>query len=263
MIHLQEGNGPVILAQPHTGTEIPDDILERLNDTGRALADTDWHVDRLYQGLLDDATIVRTTTHRYVIDVNRGPDDVSLYPGRHTTGLCPTTDFDGNPIYKTGREPQKNEVTERLRAFHAPYHETLAAAIQRIRQRHGLAILYDCHSIRSHVPRLFDGTLPVFNIGTKDGETCAPAVQNAADSICRSTAGFDTVVNGRFKGGWTTRYYGAPDSGVHAVQMELAQRVYMEETPPWTYLPERAETVRKVLQSLLERLRTLALSGEL
>lgn len=263
MIELRQGEGPIILAQPHTGTEIPVDILDRLNDTGRALADTDWHVHRLYEGLLDDATLVRTTIHRYAIDVNRDPNDASLYPGINTTALCPTTDFDGTPIYKDGQEPSRDEIASRRQTLHTPYHDTLSNELERIRQRHGMVILYDCHSIRSRIPYLFEGTLPVFNIGTYDGATCAPAVEKLAETVCNAAEGFSTVVNGRFKGGWTTRRCGAPGSGIHAIQMELAQRVYMDEIPPWTYRPERAEKVRKVLRSLLEALRTLALSGKL
>lgn len=263
MVHLERGDGPIVLAQPHAGTSLPDDIAGRLNDAGRALTDTDWHVDRLYDNLLDDATVVRATLHRYVIDVNRGPDDVSLYPGMNTTGLCPVTDFDGRPIYRDGQEPSADEIDSRREQFHAPYHETLTAEIERIRARHGVAIVYDCHSIRSVVPYLFDGTLPVFNIGTHDGRSCSPAVEDTAKTVCNAAEGFSTVVNGRFRGGWTTRHYGNPASDVHAIQMELAQRVYMEESPPWMYLPDRAETVRRHLKTLLESLSALALSGQL
>jgi formiminoglutamase len=263
MIRVHRGDGPVVLAQPHAGTDLPDDIRGRLNETGQALADTDWHIDRLYDGLLSDATVVRATLHRYVIDVNRDPEDRSLYPGMNTTGLCPVTDFDGRPIYRSGEEPSAGEIESRRRAFHAPYHDTLAAEIERVRQRHGIAVLYDCHSIRSRIPFLFDGTLPVFSIGTSDGESCAAAIEELAARTCADAEEFSTVVNGRFKGGWTTRHYGAPGRGVHAVQMELAQRVYMEESPPWKYSLERAAVVRTYLRKLLEELNTLALSQDL
>jgi len=263
MVYRQRGEGPVLLAQPHSGIRVPEDIGARLNETGRALADTDWHVDRLYDGLLDDATVVRAIVSRYVVDANRDPEGGSLYPGMNTTGLCPTTDFDGRPIYKEGEEPSDEEIESRRRTFHAPYHQTLVEEIARIRRRHGVVILYDCHSIRSHVPYLFEGTLPVFNIGTYQGRSCAPAIEKLARDICSVAAGFDTVVNGRFKGGWTTRHYGTPHKGLHAIQMELAQRAYMEETAPWTYLPERAGALRGQLKELLEELRALALSGEL
>lgn len=260
MVYLHRGDGPVLLAQPHAGTEIPDDIKGRLNEAGQALADTDWRIDRLYDELLTDATIVRATMHRYVIDVNRDPEDRSLYPGMNTTGLCPTTDFDGRPIYRTGAEPSPDEIESRRRTFHTPYHDALTTEIERIRQHHGVALLYDCHSIRSRVPFLFEGTLPVFNIGTNEGTSCAPAIEKLAEGICNKASEYTTVVNGRFKGGWTTRHYGAPGKGVHAIQMELAQRVYMEESPPWTYSPEQAALVRRYLRRLLEELQVLALS---
>lgn len=263
MVQVRRGDGPVVLAQPHTGTTLTDDVAARLNENGLALKDTDWHVDRLYDGLLADATVVRASLHRYVIDVNRGPDDQSLYPGMNTTDLCPATDFDGRPIYREGREPASGEIVSRRRAYHSPYHDALAGELERIKQRHGVAILYDCHSIRSRIPRLFEGTLPVFNIGTNDGKSCAAGVEALATDVCHGAEGFSTVVNGRFKGGWTIRHHGDPGAGVHAIQMELAQRVYMDEAPPWTYLPDRAATVRRHLKTLLDALRTLALSGDL
>ena len=188
-VEVAQGEGPVILGLPHTGTAVPAEIFARLNETGRALADTDWHVDRLYDGLLPGATTVRARFHRYVIDANRGPDDASLYPGQNTTGLCPVTDFDGRPIWREGEEPTAEEVAERTAAFHAPYHAALAAEIERVRARHGVAILYDCHSIRSVIPFLFEGTLPDFNVGTADGASCAPAVESLVMSGVRGATG--------------------------------------------------------------------------
>jgi N-formylglutamate deformylase len=261
MVRVESGDGPVVLTQPHAGTTVPEDIAARLNHHGQTLADTDWHVDRLYDGLLEDATVVRATLHRYVIDVNRAPDDRSLYPGMNTTGLCPTTDFDGRPIYRDGQAPGVDEIEFRRRTYHAPYHDAVARELERVRRRHGIAILYDCHSIRSYLPYLFEGELPVFNIGTNDGGSCAPAIEDIAAKRCSSAETFDTVVNGRFKGGWTTRRYGDPDNGVHAIQMELAQRAYMTEAPPWTYRPDLAEQVRAVLEAVLHELRAWALSG--
>ena len=256
-VEVTRGDGPVILGLPHTGTWLPDDAVARLNDTGRALADTDWHVHELYAGLLPGATTVRAGFHRYLIDANRGHDDASLYPGQNTTGLCPLTDFDGLPIYREGMEPDAGEIAARTAGFHAPYHAALAAEIDRVRAEHGVAILYDCHSIRSRIPFLFEGTLPDFNIGTNEGESCAPTVEASVLSQVRVT-GQSYVANGRFKGGWTTRHYGDPGGGVHAIQLELAQSTYMEETPPWTWLPDRAQRLRQHLQTILETLAELA-----
>ncbi len=267
-VTIREGAGPVILAQPHGGTFVPDNILDTLNETGRGLADTDWHIARLYDGLLDDTTMVDATIvaatmvaanfHRYVIDANRDPSGVSLYPGQNTTGLCPTTDFDGNPIYKSGAEPGRDEIEARRREFHAPYHAALQAQIDRVRGIHGIAILYDCHSIRSDIPYLFDGLLPVFNIGTNGGKACAPALEKIVADICQSAPDYDAIVNGRFKGGWTTRHYGDPQNGVHAIQMELAQRAYMIETPPWNYRDDLAANVRPHLADILKKLNEAA-----
>lgn len=251
-----QGDSPVILGLPHTGTFLPDEIFARLNARGRVLADTDWHIQRLYDGLLPGATTVRATFHRYVIDANRGADDASLYPGQNTTGLVPLTDFDGEAIWDT--PPTAADVADRLARFHAPYHAALAAEIDRVRAKHGVAILYDCHSIRSQIPFLFDGTLPDFNIGTNNGTTCAPQIETAARDVAAAT-GRSWVVNGRFKGGWTTRHYGRPETGFHAIQMELAQATHLvTETPPFAYDAAKAASLRPQLAEILTNIAALA-----
>ena len=254
LIEVTQGDGPLVLGLPHTGTDIPDDCLVPLNDTGRAMADTDWHINRLYAGLVDGVSTVRTPVHRYVIDVNRDPSGTSLYPGQNTTGLCPLTDFDGLPIYLDGHAPDAAEVDRRRATYHAPYHAALAAELDRVKAIHGFALLYDCHSIRSEIPFLFDGTLPDFNIGTNVGTTCDPTIEDAVSCLCQSAEGYSSILNGRFKGGWTTRHYGQPDLGVHAIQMELAQSTYMLERAPWTYIAECADRTRTHLKTILETL---------
>jgi formiminoglutamase len=256
-VEVIRGDGPVVLGLPHTGTDLPPEIRARLTPLGRTLADTDWHVDRLYAGLLPGATAVRATFHRYVIDANRDPSGASLYPGQNTTGLVPMTDFDGLPLWVA--PPSEAEIAERRDAFHAPYHAALAAELDRVRARHGVAVLYDCHSIRSRIPFLFDGQLPDFNIGTNSGATCAPEIESATEEICLSTEGYKTILNGRFKGGWTTRHYGRPSEGLHAIQMELAQRSYLTaEAPPWNWDAAKADRLRPILAAILARLAALA-----
>ncbi|WP_165223670.1 N-formylglutamate deformylase [Affinirhizobium pseudoryzae] len=260
VFEISQGTSPVILAFPHTGTDVPPAIWERLNANGRLLADTDWHIHDLYAGLLPNATTVRATFHRYVIDANRDPAGVSLYPGQNTTGLIPETDFDGEPIWKAGEVPNEADIAERLAGFHAPYHAALAAEIERVKALHGVAVLYDCHSIRSMIPFLFDGRLPDFNIGTNSSTTCAPAIEAATAAVAARADGFVSVVNGRFKGGWTTRHYGRPSTGVHAIQMELAQISHLaSEAPPFAYDTEKAERLREHLRAILERIEAIAL----
>jgi len=256
---LHQGTSPVILAFPHTGTEVPADIWERLNDNGRILADTDWHIERLYDGLLPDATTVRATFHRYVIDANRDPAGVSLYPGQNTTGLVPETDFDGKAIWKDGAAPSEADIAHRLANFHAPYHAALAAEVERVKAIHGVAILYDCHSIRSLIPFLFEGRLPDFNVGTDMGRTCAKEIEAATVDVCSKAGGYTSVLNGRFKGGWTTRHYGRPETGVHAIQMELAQCSHLaSEAPPFAYDAEKADKLRVHLKDILTHIEALA-----
>lgn len=255
---VRTGASPLIVSLPHTGTQIPPSIERQLTGPWLARKDADWWIDQLYDfaaGL--DATIVHTAISRTVIDVNRDPSGASLYPGQATTGLCPMTTFDGEPLYKNG-EPGPEEIEARRAAYFAPYHDALETQIARVRKLHRAIVLYDCHSIRSAIPRLFDGLLPEMNIGTNAGQSCDPAL-TATIAARAGASGFSHVVNGRFKGGWITRRYGAPERGVHAVQMELACRGYMyeplgavtEKDWPAPYDKAKAEPMRKVLTGIL------------
>lgn len=259
LFETHQGTSPVILAFPHTGTDVPADIWERLNDNGRLLADTDWHIHKLYDGLLPDVTTVRATFHRYVIDANRDPAGISLYPGQNTTGLIPETDFDGKAIWKDGQAPTEADIALRLAGFHAPYHAALAAEIARVKAIHGVAVVYDCHSIRSRIPFLFEGRLPDFNVGTDMGRTCAREIETATFEACAKAEGYTSILNGRFKGGWTVRHYGRPDTGVHAIQMELAQISHLaSEAPPFAYDEDKAARLRVHLKDILHRIAALA-----
>ncbi len=255
---IEQGTSPIILGFPHTGTFVPPDVRARLNARGRELTDTDWHIERLYGGLLPGATTVCALFHRYVIDANRDPEDRSLYPGQNTTGLVPKTDFDGRPIWREGAGPGPDDTAARVAAYHTPYHKALAQEICRIRDMHGVAILFDCHSIRSCIPFLFDGLLPDLNIGTDGGRTCDARIEAAVYEIARDS-GFSSVLNGRFKGGWTTRHYGRPEEGVHAIQLEIAQSAYLStEQVPFDYDEARADRLRRVLRQMLQRLENMA-----
>lgn len=257
-LSVHRGTEPLVIAFPHSGTG-----LAGLDDTfvspWRARLDTDWWVEDLYAFTRDlGATTVATSISRSVIDMNRDPSGASLYPGQATTELCPTTTFDGDPLYRSG-SPDTGEIERRKQLFFEPYHAALTAEIERLRALHGRVVLYDAHSIRSHVPRLFDGELPQFNIGTNGGATCAPKLEAAVAAIC-AASGESHVVNGRFKGGWTTRHYGRPEAGVHAIQMELAMRGYMAEPAaldetnwpsPLDSAPTILPTLRQVIAAAL------------
>lgn len=255
---VTRGDGPVVLGMPHTGTLLPDAIRDRLNAEGQVLRDTDWHVDALYRDLIPGLTMVRMTLHRYAIDANRDPSGQSLYPGAPTTDLVPLTNFDGAPIWKPGAEPTDADTAERLRVYHAPYHAALKAELDRVRGHHGVAILWDCHSIRSVIPWLFEGTLPDFNTGTNGGATCDARIEASVVEEALAS-GRTNVLNGRFKGGWTTRHYGRPEHGIHAIQMELAQSSHLAtEAPPFALDPDKAARLRPVLAKMLARLADLA-----
>jgi formiminoglutamase len=244
------GDAPLIVSVPHAGTVIPDDISGLLSDD-LARRDADHHVHLLYAFAADlGATLIHSRISRTVIDLNRDPSGRSLYPGQVTTGLCPVTTFDGEPLYRAAAEPDAAEIERRRAAYFDPYHAALCAQIARLRALHGKVVLYDAHSIRSHVPRLFDGELPQFNIGSYDGTSCAAALTDAIAADCASDS---HVVNGRFKGGWITRHYGAPARGIHAVQMELAIRGYADEDSDWppAWDSARAAPMQAKLRSIL------------
>ncbi|MQT13600.1 N-formylglutamate deformylase [Segnochrobactrum spirostomi] len=266
---VRRGAAPLVVSLPHTGTDLPPEILPDLVSPWLARRDADWWIETLYDFAADlDATIVRTAISRTAIDVNRDPSGVSLYPGQATTELCPTTTFDGEPLYREGRAPDAAAVEARKAAYFVPYHAALAEEIGRLKAIHPRVAVYDCHSIRSIIPRLFDGTLPEFNLGTNSGASCAPALSQAIEAIL-AASGRPMVVNGRFKGGYITRHYGQPEAGVHAVQMELACRAYLREPLgpvseadwPTPYDPAYAAPLRAVLKDVLEACLTFARAG--
>ncbi len=257
-LQIHRGDAPLVVSFPHTGTELPAGIAARLISPWLARKDADWWIEQLYDFAPSlGATTIRTAMSRTVIDVNRDPSGASLYPGQATTALCPTTTFDGEPLYRTG-EPDRAEIDKRRAEYFDPYHAALNAELDRLRAIHGKVVLYEAHSIRSTIPRLFDDLLPNFNIGTNSGASCDPALTAAVEAACGASE-FSRVTNGRFKGGWTTRHYGRSENGVHAIQMELACRGYMDEPPglltsliwPTPYTPERAAPMRAALVNVL------------
>lgn len=253
--HLTRGTTPLLLSVPHSGIHIPDDIAGSMTEEARAVPDTDWHVEQLYdfaEGL--GAGMLVATHSRYVIDLNRDPDGKPLYPGADNTELCPTTLFDGRPIYADGAAPDEAEIARRRDTYWRPYHQVVAMEIDRLKREHGYALLYDAHSIASEVPRFFDHTLPDLNIGTGGGSSAAPALTIRLALLCQDSHHYETAVNGRFKGGYITRHHGDPKNGVHAVQMELARRTYMEEDPPYGFDELKADKLRLLLGAVLEKM---------
>lgn len=256
-LHIHRGDAPLIVAFPHTGTEIPPRLTSAFTSLWSARRDTDWWIDQLYALAADrGVTSVRTAVSRSVIDVNRDPTGASLYPGQATTELCPTTDFDGASLYRDAG-PDDTEVACRRAQWFEPYHAALTAEIERLRAMHPRIVVYDAHSIRSRVPRLFDGELPQFNIGTNGGTTCDPALTSAVERIC-AASGRSHVTDARFRGGWTTRRYGRPNEGLHAIQMELAMRAYLDEPAepdptswPPAFDPERVAPLVQTLDHIL------------
>jgi N-formylglutamate deformylase len=248
-----QGTTPLLVSMPHDGIAIPLDLAECMTAHARRTPDTDWHMARLYDfaGSLG-ASVLRPFYSRYVIDLNRPPDDKPLYPGASNTELCPIRCFDETPIYRRGEEPGSIEIAVRRDRYWQPYHDHVASTLAALKARHGIALLFDAHSILSEVPRFFEGKLPDLNLGTANGASCDPSLEAALTSVLADATDYTHVVNGRFTGGYITRTYGDPGNGVHAVQLEQAQCNYMNEASPYDYREDLAAGVRPVLRALLE-----------
>jgi len=253
LFRFRRGASPLLVSVPHAGTYIPAELRARLTESAHALPDTDWHVDRLYDFLDELGASVLVATHsRYVIDLNRPPDNASLYPGQDTTDLVPVDTVARAALYLPGETPVEREVDARRERYWQPYHAQLERELARIRAEHGYALLWDAHSIPSEVPRFFAGRLPDLNVGTNSGLSCGPAVEAVVFAAADRAAGYTAVVNGRFKGGYITRHYGRPAERIHAIQLELSQRTYMNEPPPFEFRDDLAAQVRPVLRTMLE-----------
>lgn len=249
---LHRGTAPLLISLPHNGTRVPDDIAARLTADARRVPDTDWHVAQLYAFARDmGASLLVPHYSRYVIDLNRPQDDVSLYPGQNTTGLCPIVQFSGQPVYLPGHEPSPAEIDVRIDTYWRPYHAQLSAEIDRLHAAHGRVVVWEGHSIRSVVPFLFDGRLPDFNLGTAGGASCGPELQARLESILAAQSRFSHIVNGRFRGGYITRHYSDLPRGVQTVQLELAQLNYMDEHS-FDYRADLAAPTQALIRQLLE-----------
>jgi len=247
---FRAGNTPLLVSMPHTGTHVPDWLASRLTRAAKALPDTDWHLEPLYDFLDDLGASVLVATHsRYVVDLNRPPDNANLYPGQDTTGVVPLDTFHKEPLYLPGFAPSEDEVRSRIEQYWKPYHAKLAGELDRLKGEYGHALLWDAHSILSIVPRFFPGKLADFNLGTADGGSCGPGL---GEALLEKISGYSKVLNGRFKGGYITRTYGDPANRVHAVQLELSEAVYMDEEAPFAFREHRARSVRPQLKALLK-----------
>ncbi len=250
---LHRGDAPLLVSLPHAGFEMPDAEARQMLPVAGRSADTDWHVERLYDfaaGL--GATVLQARYSRYLVDLNRPPDSAALYPGANNTELCPISTFDEHALYPPGGAPDDAEVARRREHYWQPYHDCLARELSRLREKHPQVVLWEGHSIRSRVPRFFEGRLPDLNFGTANGTSADPDLLEALVTLAETDGRFTQVANGRFKGGYITRAYGDPKGGVQAIQLELAQAAYMQEEEPYPYDEARASPMKVLLRGLLE-----------
>ena len=250
---LHHGALPLVLSLPHVGTTIPSGLKSRYTERALQVEDTDWHLERLYDfAKALGVSVIVPRLSRYVIDLNRPPDDAPMYPGASNTELCPTRFFNGDSLYVEGATPGAAEINRRRATYWQPYHDALRAELERVRAESGYALLWDGHSIRSEIPWLFDGKLPDLNLGTASETSCADSLRNALVNELQRNSQYTHAADGRFKGGYITRNYGRPRENIHAVQMEMCQSLYMREARPFDYLDDKAQQVQPLLRRLLE-----------
>ena len=250
---LSQGTSPLLVSMPHIGTHIPTEFSNQYVTRALAVQDTDWHLDQLYDFLPSlGASLIKPSVSRFVIDLNRPPDDTPMYPGAANTELCPTKFFSGKPLYRDGCAPSATEINARRTEYWVPYHDALSQELDRIKSIHGYALLWDAHSIRSELPWLFEGKLPDLNIGTADGKAAHPSITSAIKMICDAQNRFTHIVNGRFKGGYITRTYGNPEQHIHAIQLEKCWSIYMEETEPYTFNPTIAQHCQPLIKQMVQ-----------
>lgn len=250
---LHTGSIPLLISMPHVGTHIPESIAAQMTPVAAHVDDTDWHLEQLYDFALGmGASLIAPINSRYVIDLNRSPSDENLYPGLNTTGLLPLDTFNEDPLYRDDNQPSEAEKEQRRERYWQPYHQALQAELARLKTLHGHVLLWEAHSIRAYIPRLFDGILPDFNFGTSNDQSAVAGLADELVHIVQENGSYTAVANARFKGGYITRHYGQPTQGIHAVQLELAQRCYMQESRPYPYDTKRAATLRPVIQACLE-----------
>ena len=250
---LHCGATPLVLSLPHVGTTIPDELKPHFTERALQVEDTDWHLEQLYDfAKAIGVSVIVPRISRYVIDLNRPPDDTPMYPGASNTELCPARFFNGDALYVNGAAPNAGAIVRRRATYWQPYHEALRAELDRVRDQFGYALLWDGHSIRSEIPWLFEGKLPDLNLGTARGMSCALTLRDTLINELQRNPQFTHAADGRFKGGYITRRYGRPENNIHAVQMEICQSLYMQESLPFDYLDTRANQVQPLLQRLLE-----------
>lgn len=257
------GTAPLFITMPHVGTAIPAGMAKRLNSEALTVPDTDWHIEKLYAFAREmSASVLQAKWSRYVVDLNRPPNDQSLYPGQATTGLCPVVSFNGGEIYQAGQQPDAAEIALRREQYWRPWHDKLQKTLRSLHAQFPRVVMWDAHSIRSVLPQFFTGKLPDFNIGTNDGNSCHPELEQRIFHLAQQSSPFTAVNNGRYKGGYITRYYADPAQGIHTIQMELTQSAYMQESPPWDWNEEQAAVLQHHLKLMLKSALAFAESAD-
>lgn len=245
---------PIIISSPHSGTFFPKEVASQLRPEHVANPDdTDWFIHQLYDFAPSiGIKMICANYSRWVIDLNRDPESAPLYnDGRVITGLVPSTNFNGDPLY-ISEVPDQNEINRRLEAYYLPYHRKVEELILETKAQFGKALLFDAHSIRKVVPGIRKEAFPDLILGDNDGKSASEEVINAAYTAL-GTSGKDLQHNHPFKGGYITRSFGKPSKNMHALQLEMAKTNYMDDSET-VYDNDRAGQTRETLKHVFEQL---------
>ncbi|MBT8142061.1 MAG: hypothetical protein HKN88_03325 [Gammaproteobacteria bacterium] len=217
---------PVLASIPHSGTYVPDDIRVLFaNKSVAHLPMTDWFLYHLYDFLPGlGVSVVAANVSRYVIDMNRSPLPLELYPGRFETKLVADSDFQGRSIFSS--YPSQQQIDLYTQQVHVPYHRALQQCLTSLQQAHGKVYLFDLHSIAKSATLIHAELDKDIYLGDRDGNSCSGQwTQMIADEFMQHK--FSVQKNQPYKGGYITHHYGQ-DANVEALQIEMNQEVYMQ-----------------------------------
>ncbi len=260
--HWQKARGaslPILVSVPHSGTEFPEDLEKFFKEKFRKdPEDTDWLVHKVYDFLPSlGIPVLHAKYSRYVVDLNRDPDDVALYnDDRFITGLFPTHSFTKEALYKD-KSTQEEALSEfdrkwRMDRFYWPYYRAIQSHLTEKRDQHKAALLFDAHSIARSVPSLSAEPFPDLVLGTQMGFTADKKLIDAALEVLERSP-YKVSHNDPFRGGNITRNHGNPEMGFHAMQLEMCQDLYLAEDGR-SLDPEKTEQLRNTLSLLFREL---------
>lgn len=224
-VEIIKGDTPVILALPYTGTNMQRMVAARLCDEARLYTAPDRGLDRLLRPACPDTSVVRANFHRFLSDPECANPEKAGKPAKGLVGVVPLLDRDGAPVWQN--PPSLREAAIWRSTFYVPYHAALRAQIARVRSRFGHVVLVTCRGRAEWDMAQTDATPPDIRLSTNMGAACAIDLSTRLAALFGSHATVSFSQKGRMGTGWTTRTYGHPATGVHALELELNEANYL------------------------------------